>query len=127
MLGKFPAQAEEAIPRLLPMLEDPDDAVVVNAAGALGLFGHRAEEADRTDARRALTRALIDCKSSVEEAMVMSLNRVTPDLDARLTDYFAELDPELLPLAREAFGLPVAPDLEADADDDPLWDEEIDR
>ena len=57
----------------------------------------------------------------------MSLNRVTPDLHARLNEYFAELDPELLPLAREAFGLPVSPDLEPDPDEDPLWDEEIDR
>ena len=93
---------------------------------ALGLFGHRAEEAT-APMLEALTRALIDCKTSVEEAIALSLNRVTPDMHARLNDYLAELDPELLPLAREAFGLPVAPDLEPDADEDPLWDEEIDR
>ena len=85
----------------------------MNAAGALGLFGHRAEEAT-APMFEALTRALIDCKTSVEEALALSLNRVTPDMHARLNDYFAELDPELLPLAREAFGLPASPDLDPD-------------
>jgi len=71
--------------------------------------------------------ALIDCKISVEEALASSLNQVTPDLHALLNDYFAELDPELLPLAREAFGLPVSSDMEPDPDEDPLWDAEIDK
>ena len=125
-LGEFPAQAEETISRLIPLLEDPHELVVVNAAGALGLFGHKAGEAT-APMLGVLTRAMIDCKSGVEQAMVMNLNRVTPDLDDRLAEYFAELDPELLPLAREAFGLPVSPDVEPDPDEEPLWDDEIDR
>jgi hypothetical protein len=124
-LGKFPARAEELVSRLIPLLEDPDGATVINAATSLGLFGHQAEEA-AGPMLEALTRALIQCESGVEQALASSLGRVTPDLHALLNDYFAELDPDVLPLAREAFGLPASPRPDPDPDEDPLWDEEID-
>lgn len=124
-LGAFPEHAEETISRLIPVLEDPDDAVVVNAASSLGRFGFQAEEAI-APMFEALTRALIDCKPSVEQALARSLGEVIPDLNDRLDDYFAELDPELVPLARGAFELPVIPAHPDEQDDDPLWDEELD-
>jgi hypothetical protein len=125
-LGQFPAQAEAIIPRLIPLLEDSEDPAVLNAAGSLGRFGLQAQEAAGT-MLEALTRALIDCKMDIAEVLASSLNQVTPDLQARLKAYFAELDPELMPLAREAFGLPERSGDETEPDEESEWDEEIDH
>jgi len=70
-LGKYGAEAKDAVPKLIEMLKDPDANVRMGAAYALGDIGREAQSA-----LPALKQALKDKDRSVGEAATYARKRI---------------------------------------------------
>jgi hypothetical protein len=103
-MSHLKSRGEEVVPQLITLLEDSDDLTVHHAASALGEFGPQARSA-ALPLLDALTRALIDCRYSIIDALASSVASVVPDLRPVLEEYYAERDPELRDRAYEALGI----------------------
>jgi len=93
-LGALGQKPEIVVPELAPLVNEPDDAVAIEAAVALRRFGRQAEPA-ASQVLASLTSALIDCRYSTSTALAGTLAAISSDPVGLVQEYFAERDPEL--------------------------------
>jgi hypothetical protein len=96
-LGAIRPHGPNVMRELAKLLNDSHDEVCQASAESLGGFGQAAQHLSKPLLQR-YQRALIKCDSCID-SLAKALVRVVPDAQARVREYFSEIDPELCEFA----------------------------